>query len=119
MIGEKYWATGIVIQAHEAEGEVLWSAKASFFDDGFCDDDSTEGTLHSRYGVADLTRVLDVLIADAAKLGIVFERPSGGPHIYYTGDGEHEGVFCPANWREICNAQAARLGWEPTYKETP
>jgi hypothetical protein len=124
MIGERYWSTGIMLAygyaGHDQSG---WTAKAEFFDDGFADNDpdngaiSTEGEIRSRYMVRDgksadaLTVVLDVVRADAQRLGIEWRSPA----LYYKGDGEDEDYPPPDGWRSLIGAQAARLGWRNLY----
>lgn len=127
MIGRRYWSTGITVTwtASGSNRGPGWGASLKFFDDGFCDDDTataqvaTQGELASRYHLPDdgpvsgLTVVLDVLIADAARLGIEF-RGSPHPSLYVKGDGEDPDVDLPGDWHDTLKVQAARLGWE-TY----
>jgi hypothetical protein len=126
MIGNGYWCTGIVVRWMEGSG---WGASARFSDDGFCSDDadaghvSTEGTIGTRYFVeggertSALSAAIDAVKADAERLGITFCIPGSGPAtVYYEGDGEDPQWPPPPHWREIVNAQARRLGWEPMYQ---
>lgn len=123
MIGPRYWCTGIVVHydpsatayAQGVERATPWRLEAQFFDDGWCADNSTEGTLRTRYCCADLAAALDTLIADLRRLGIELRSASGPPALYVQGDGEDEEVPLPANWREVIGAQCARLGWENLY----
>ena len=123
MIGSEWWSTGITVAwAYSGMGQYGWTARAGYYDAGFCSDDadagqvSTEGRLATRYAVRNgktadtLTVVLDVMIADAARLGIVWRDP----HLYYEGDGEDEEYPPPEGWRETLREQARRLGWQ-TY----
>jgi hypothetical protein len=130
----KYWSTGITIRyrAPSNDRPAMWGAALDYYDDGFAGDDdpaaqriSTEGTLRTRYLVEDaedtftLAVVLDVLIADAAALGIALRGPSGDPPcLYVKGDGEHDDVELPDDWREILREQAERIGWA-TYGYQP
>lgn len=113
MIGEGYWTTGITVW--KVGGK--WCIELTFLDNGFCDQDSTEGKLQCRYQVDDLGRGLDVLKADAERLGISF-RDVGGypPAIYYKGDGEWEGYEPPEGWRQILLVENMRLGWRSLYE---
>lgn len=129
MIGPRWWATGVTCKWRPTatNGGPGWSGTLQFYDSGFCDDDtdagqvSTEGELRSRYYVPDgtttdgLTAMLDVLIADAARLGIVFDHHGTAPYLYVEGDGERDDVPLPDGWREMLAVQALRLGWE-TYR---
>lgn len=128
----RYWSTGITVRwahyaGHRPDNTPFsgWGASLSFFDDGFADDDtdqravSTQGTLTTRYFVADgatvsgLSVAIDTVLADAARLGITFrlDEVSGGPQLYYDGDGESEGYPPPDGWRVLLAAEAARIGW--------
>lgn len=125
-----YWTTGITVawnpraQYRDKVHSPGWSASLEFFDDGFCDDNAdagqvaTQGELRTRYFVADgvhasgLGVALDVLLADAQRMGITFQNP----YLYYKGDGENEEYPAPDGWKETLAAQAKRLGWDTPYK---
>jgi hypothetical protein len=99
-----------------------------YLDSGFLDDDpsiprvSTIGRLGTRYLVkpadgqtdSDVLRaIIDVLIAEAKRLGIAFKATGGGPHVYYHGeDPNHE---APPNWQDLIREQNERLGWIHPY----
>jgi hypothetical protein len=137
MIGNGYWSTGISVwYAYSGQGRHGWAAKVEYYDDGFCSDDadtgqvSTEGTLRTegelgtRYAVqqgeaADaLTVVIDVIKADAERLGIRWGVDRAvPPSLYYRGDGEDENYPPPDGWRETLAAQSERIGWRPLYVE--
>lgn len=130
MIGPNYWTTGITVCAqrsqHDAE-KWRWSAHLDYFDNGWLGDDdssifkiSTQGVLRTRYFVESvvdnpeneaLRAVLDVLIADAKRLGIELKDPS----VYYHGDGEDPDHVAPTNWRDLVREQNERLGWRHLY----
>jgi hypothetical protein len=125
MIGNGYWSTGIVVAYSDWHGGA-WSAEVEYFDSGFCDDDaangiiSTQGKLNTRYAVRDgseatLTAVIDVIKADAERLGITFRAGGGAPNVYYKGDGENGNYPPPPNWRGLIDAQSRRLGWQTVY----
>jgi hypothetical protein len=108
MIGERYWSTGIMI-APTTGG---WAVSLQFYDDGFAQDDATEGTMRVRYLVADaqLEHALRVLRADAERLGIRF---GVGPELrptVYAEDDENETA------RRRANQLADALGWTPAYR---
>ena len=107
MIGTKYWATGISL-AKVAE---QWSVQVEFFDDGFSNQASTEGVLKMRYLCDDLSKSIDILIADAAKIGIEWKDPT----IYYRGDGEWKENPPFPGWEQLLADEAARLGWRSAY----
>lgn len=133
MIGNRYWSTGSTVEFAEHVGTSNgvprdgWAAGLDFLDDGFNSDDparrsiSTEGTLRTRYYVSDadvsgLSIALDVLIADAKRLGIEFSGGIGEkPSIYYPRDGEDEERPPPEGWPDLLKAEAERLGWQ-TYE---
>lgn len=126
MIGPRYWSTGITVRYMTgSDGSQRWGALLQFFDNGFCDDGpagiSTEGSLGSRYfvrdggGFAALPAVLDTLIADAGRLGIVFGT-HGKPMLYVKGDGESDTEEYHPQWRQLLREQAERLGWD-TYTD--
>lgn len=117
MIGTGHWAIGIACTWRNG----AWAAGLKFYDGGFCNDDptagliSTEGTLHTRYYVNDLTAAIDAIRADATHLGITWNNAGKAiPALYVDGDGESDSVALPPDWRQHLAAQAARLGWE-TY----
>lgn len=128
MIGDRYWATGIVVRYSDRHGG-QWAASVNYLDNGFCDDDadrgviSTEGTLHTRYFVGNgeridaLTAVIDAVKADAERLGIEFRSATDGPNVFYQGDGEHDDWPPPDGWREMVDAQAIRIGWSAFYMQ--
>lgn len=117
MIGPGYWATGITIEQYESDSR--WYVRLEFFDDGWCEDGSTQGTLRCRYPNADLAAAIDSLKADAERLGITWGSRNGAvtPTIYYPGDGGWADTYYPPNWREIADEQAKRLGWKASYSE--
>lgn len=133
VIGNGYWSTGIVVRyGYSGQDLYGWGAEVKFYDNGFCDDDtdaglvSTEGTLHTRYLVREgngpdadaLAAAVDAVKQDAERLGIRFRTDGASPAtVYYQGDGEHKDYPPPPGWREMVNAQARRLGWEPFYRE--
>jgi hypothetical protein len=127
MIGTGWWSTGVTARwAYSGGGQYGWAASLDYLDDGWCDDDpaagrvSTQGRIGTRYAVKDitdcntLTVVLDVLIADAERLGIEWRSPT----LYYEADGENASYPPPERWDEALRAQAARLGWR-TYGYEP
>jgi hypothetical protein len=131
MIGNGWWATGITVRYGYSGMDLYgWAAEVGFYDDGFCSDDtdtgtiSTEGTLRTRYFVREgsgpdadaLTAAVDVVKADAGRLGIIFRQDGPmTPHVYYKGDGEDKDCPPPPGWEELIDAQSARLGWEGLY----
>jgi hypothetical protein len=130
MIGPNYWAVGITAKyGYAGSGRYGWSAEVSYLDNGFCSDStderriSTEGTLRTRYYIVDGEResglpvAVDAVKADAERLGITW-APSSAPSVYMAGDGETPDIEYPDNWRDLVNAESARLGWEPAYRVT-
>jgi hypothetical protein len=127
-----YWSVGITLTWHpegarDEKGAKVdgWSGSVDYYDDGFAGDDDadsgtlcTEGTLRTRYVVADgrqqtaLSAIVDTLIADAARLGIEF-RISGkdSARLYVPGDGEWDSHPLPDGWRQLLAAEAERIGW--------
>lgn len=133
MIGNGYWATGITVRyGYSGMDRYGWGAEVAFYDNGFCNDDtdakviSTQGKLGTRYFVREgntpdadaLGAAVDAVKADAERTGIRFKVDGiSGPTVYYEGDGEDPEWPPPFGWRELVNAQAARLGWRPIYHE--
>jgi hypothetical protein len=112
----RYWTTGINVSYDSYRK--AWAAGIDYLDDGFADDEtdtgriSTEGKLHTRYMVKDglqtaaLAAVIDVIVADAARLGIDFNERN----LYYD---DRSGTFPePDNWKGLHDEQVARLGWQ-------
>lgn len=129
MIGNGYWATGITVDySYSGQGAYGWRAVVEYCDDGFAGDNhagrvSTEGRLTTRYAIVDsdggdgLTAAIDAVKADAERLGITFiQTEKLPPRVYCTGEGDDSGY--PENWRELVDAQAARLGWKGLYVRT-
>jgi hypothetical protein len=113
MVGEKYWSVGIVLKWNEYHG---WSATVDFMDDGFCDLQSTEGNIHTRY-FGPIEQAVDMVLADARKLGIEFKTSvTGKPMLLYIGDGEWGDYPPPPNWKAILREQAQRIDFY-TYSE--
>jgi len=115
MIGH-YWSTGITVrwEKHPYTGEIKVCPYLEFYDDGWCDDASTQGKLTIRYWVPALTAALATLMADAQRLGIIFNYKDTVPWLYVEGDGKSPDVYLPANWKKELQFQARRLGWR-TY----
>lgn len=120
MIGNGWWSTGIIVEYRYAGGgEHGWTAKAEYCDDGFVDDIpgtdhiATQGVLTTRYAVGDhdagssLAAVIDVVRADAERLGITWKWPT----LYYRGDGTDIEHPPPEGWRDMLKEQARRIGW--------
>lgn len=104
MIGQRFWTVGPVV--HCSDGK--WGIKLGYYDNGFCDQDSVEGELRCRYMVDDLSHGLDVLIADALRLGIEF-RSDISVGLYYEGDGENPDYPPPADWEATIAREWKRL----------
>lgn len=126
MIGNGYWATGITVHWCDRHGS-NWGVSTSFYDDGFADDKpevgriATEGTLRTRYFIDDvpgksgLEAALDVLMADAARLGVQFRSAAGRPDLYT--DAEDTSTL-PAFVQDEIAKQAERIGWQTLAKRT-
>lgn len=104
MIGDSYWYTGVKVTHYGGK----WGASLDFWDDGFCEDASTQGTLTTRYYLPTPTAAIDTLLADASKLGLVPCNPAEPLHIYVTGTL----TGWPADWRRVIGQEAARRGWD-------
>jgi len=109
MVDKSYWTTGITTTY---DSNNTWFVRLDFFDEGFCDEKSSEGTLRMRYSSNRLTLLIDRLIEDAKKLGIEFRDPA----IYIEGDGEWEDEIYPNNWKTVLKKQCKRIGWRFPYK---
>lgn len=112
MIGSYYHSAGITVRyGYSGGGHHGWSADLKFFDAGFAEDGSTEGCLHTRYfvrGEDGLTRAIDMLLADAERLGIRMMDDPLPPGLWYTDDADYP---APDGWAVELEAQATRLGW--------
>lgn len=109
MIGAGYWSTGIMLTPKGDD----WSVSLDFFDDGFAQEHTTEGSLRVRYVVprSKVTENARVLVADAERLGITWKI---GPQVYVKGDGEFEEGDRP-DLRRFANEVADALGWSRAY----
>lgn len=103
MIG-KYWSTGIKI----AFTGNKWIAICQFYDDGFCEDDSTEGTIFLRYRVEDLAKGIRTLIDDVLKLGIVFYS---NPALYIMEEYRGDEMPLPSTWQDVIKPIAQEIGF--------
>lgn len=121
MIGSRYWSTGLALMylpGHTSleDGQRVpreWTARVDYFDDGFCEWRSTEGTLRLRYQAPSLSEAIDLIKADSERLGIDWKAPT----IYAPGDGEDDDVHLPDDWRALIRAECDRLGWRHSYGE--
>lgn len=114
MVGDKFWATGVKVKWNEYSNQ--WSAAVEFYDSGFCQDDSTEGEIHTRYYCDDINDAIRVVMEDAKKLGIVFNVLTDAvPRLYFAGDGEWEENPPPQNWRHLIFETAERHGLKSAY----
>ena len=93
MIG-RYWTTGIKVTWGGLPRN-QWKASLKFFDGGFCQDASSEGTLTLRYYVDDIVAGIRTLKADAEQLDIKLLE---GLQLYVENDGAGD-VALPPNWR--------------------
>lgn len=124
MIGEGYWSTGITVAYYESgNGKSGWTADVDFLDESHRADFpgttiiSTRGSLRTSNMVmnipgipSSLASVIDVIKADAERLGITWKSPA----IYYKGDGVVEDINdldAPEGWLQMLPEQAQRLGW--------
>jgi hypothetical protein len=128
MVGSGFWSTGILVDHRDGK----WSATVEYSDAASAGADSadrrkitTEGTLGTRYLVADgtdvdgLTAVVDVAKADAERLGIGWQNMEAIPMpsilAAFEVAAENYPVRYPADWRVRLNEQARRVGWRPFY----
>ena len=113
MIGNQYWTTGIKIRRH-ADGR--WSLGLDYYDDGFANKESTEGTLRVRYVVEDIERAVRLLKADADRLGISFRAPNPDmtPTIYWD---DEENPDVPGEHLQLVQNLCALLGWRCCYTD--
>lgn len=116
MIGQGYWSTGIRLTVWEDDKFAL---ALDFYDDGFAEDHTTEGTLKVRYIVhrSKVAEHAQTLKQDAETLGIKFRADvADGPTVYVEQDGEFDSGDRP-DLREFANATAEALGWRSAYRE--
>lgn len=111
MIGNGYWATGILVENLGSETNERWAASVAFFDDGFCETGATEGDVRTRYTLPHLTDAIDLVKNDAERLGITWKFPV----LYVRGDGEDPSVVLAPDWRTRLAAECERLGWKCPY----
>lgn len=120
MIGKSYWTTGITVNFWRCPTTYmarLYSVSLNFHDHGVAQEGSTVGKLSSQYYEVDLGKALDTLIADAQRLGIVFDRNGEKLMLYTENDGEGNDHNRPHDWLEQLQAQARRLGWTTYYMD--
>lgn len=107
MIGQGYWATGIVID-HIWDTDGGWAVWLDFLDNGFAEDGSTEGVLRVRYlvNIEELPRSIRTLKEDAERLGIKW---CARPTVYAKGD--------KRDLQPEADHQAELVGWHKCYEE--
>lgn len=113
MIGNTFHSTGISLNP---DGNGKWWASLHFQDAGFCQDDTTQGTLTTRYA-QDITSAIDVILVDMQRLGIVWLCIADKPSLYVEDDGDSVEVQAklPTNWRELLCEQADRISFQFIY----
>lgn len=115
MIGNKYWSTGISVKPRQnMKGSYDWTATAEFFDDGWCDNESSQGLLEARY-CGELSSVIDVVKRDVEALGIEWRNINDTPMLYCYQDGEDKDWRFPDDWRELLREEAKRIGFNCLY----
>lgn len=123
----RWWSTGIVLKwiPDALPGQPGWHGTVHFYDDGCVPGDdadngavSTKGELATARFVIDgrhvpaLQVIVDALLADAARMGILFKDDVRDYRdLYYEGDGEDPDWPPPAGWRDVLLAEATRIGW--------
>lgn len=113
MIGKRYWSTGINLKYSSYSNQ--WCAILKFFDNGFCQDESTEGKLYTRYYVNNPVQAIKTLIEDASKLGIDFNCCDDEKIILMWNKAERTNK--PKNWKNILEDIAEKSGTKSAYKE--
>lgn len=130
MIGTSYWVTGVMLVPF---GDGCWGARIDFYDDGFCDQGSTEGAmgapnpwdgdwkataqmppvghLRTRYVSTDYVKAVYTLLEDGVRLG--FTRCWDELSVYVPGDGEDPEVPLPGNWQAVQAEVQAALRADP------
>lgn len=110
MIGSQYWSTGPILHYY---GDGDWGVVLNFFDDGFCNQESTQGEIRSRYISKDIDLLLKTILEDSKKLNIKLLEPN----LFVYQDGEYkdlkEYANMPENWRENLShyAKNHKLKW--------
>ena len=120
MVGDGYTSTGIVLTWASWQHGRNWSASLTFEDDGALGEwQTTAGELHTRYFCPTAGDAIDLLKADAERLGIKWINPvpvhGGEAKLYYIGDGENPEWPPPPGGFEILLVEAKRIGWD-TYE---
>lgn len=111
MIGNNYWATGIIATYH---GENQWGLEIIFLDDGFCNEESTQGSIKTRY-LTGLDNGIETLISDAKRLGIELKDNFV---LYAFQDGFSKDYPMPKNWISIFENACEKHNLTMIYKET-
>lgn len=112
MIGNRYWSTGINLKYTPYSNQ--WCATLKFFDSGFCQDESTEGKLYTRYYIDDPVQAIKTLIEDAVKLGIEFNLSDGKIILMWS---KAERTNRPKDWKSILEDIAKKTGTKSAYQE--
>jgi hypothetical protein len=110
MIGEQYWANGIIATYF---GEDQWGLQIDFLDDGFCNEESTQGSIKTRY-ITSLDNGIETLIKDAKKLGI---KLNDDFILYAYQDGYSKDHPMPKNWISIFEKTCKKHNLTMIYKE--
>ncbi len=110
MIGQQYWANGIIATYF---GDNQWGLQIDFLDDGFCNEESTQGSIKTRY-LTNLDNGIKTLIEDAKNLGIKF---NDGFTLYAYQDGASKDYPMPENWVSIFEKACEKHNLAMIYKE--
>lgn len=108
-------STGILLQYDPCHG---WNAMIEFSTWQHADPACIEGSIGMRYYVQGLPEAIDMALAAAARVGVVFHAsPELQPRLYVPSDGEGPGIVLPSNWRQLLNEQCERIGWPHSYPD--
>jgi hypothetical protein len=110
MIGQQYWANGIIATYF---GDDQWGLQIDFLDDGFCNKESTQGSIKTRY-ITSLDNGIETLIKDAKKLGI---KLNDDFILYAYQDGCSKDHPMPKNWISIFEKTCKKHNLTMIYKE--
>ncbi len=114
MIGTHYWTTGPILNYH---GDNKWGISLPFKDDGFCNEESTEGEIHSRYISGDLDLLISTILKDAEKLGIDTKKNEQSLYVYQDGTYKNDKNYpeMPENWRSFLSTYAEKYNLKWIY----
>lgn len=109
-----YAVTCVVHEGHAGSGRRGWAAKICWQDDRFCQPQTVEGVIKTRYYEESLALAIDTVVEVAKRFGLPLGSAGGPIALLYKGDGEDPNYPPPGGWdacKRLLIDEAKRRGW--------